>query len=634
MSYITRKLSVEVAVNAAAAQETPPPSKATIDNQIAVLKKMGFTNGEQIAYFDAEVKANPGLKKVFADFEKDFASGTKYDALLGKIGKQVLADGEKVKFDTTAAKKSGTGIIDKLAADLAGKSGAQMVTQLRTDPTVITEKMDKYAAGTIGIAEMLPAAAAAKATAPAAKAAAPTAAAPPAPTVAKKAHVAAAPAVAPIAAAVSTPTPTAPTDAPAAPSDPTATAAAADPAEQVLTALAEMSNEDIKKELTRDDIKLILNGMADQAGSKYGVESSTVSGFKQRVAEDTELVDDITTNFQNNPDFVRQLAKAAKDKTPMNKTMQNMAKGTMTTVMENPEKLAEDAYVKDLNQKMNMGSKMAGFGKILDSIFGPGVGGQIAGWFSAIFDQIKGFFSQFTGEKSVISMRSGGQGSLLPTAMLNVDNMRYNKEAAEAQANYSPRQMTALTTADKDGKFFHNGEQLKDKDGKPVLKNDKPVYEQIPNGQITLKTADGKDFKGIPSVGALSAIELQNGNVRVPIVEAIDAKGAATKVTQITMTREAFDDYKKIADAKGQERGGAIKSLTLETLEDRTVRAPLTVKMASVDPSTGAVAPLTTIDAATGKPVQPGLQKSEVETFPVRPHNDPSSNERDYKLQG
>ncbi|OFW88147.1 MAG: hypothetical protein A3B66_05355 [Alphaproteobacteria bacterium RIFCSPHIGHO2_02_FULL_46_13] len=628
MGMLDRNLTVEQAVSVENTKRLATKQAPISDAQVAVLKKMGFTNGEQVSYFNAEIESNPKLKEMFSGFEKDFASTKKYDAVLKKIGMQVLADGAKINFDPDDAKKSGTGIIDKLSKDLSGKNGPQMIKQLRERPDTIGAKIDDYAAGKVEIAALL----AEPVIAASSGAAAPASAAPTPTPSTKKAAVRTSTAATP-AAVVAPATPEAATPPAQAANAPATAAPAQDPTDQVLTALAGASDKDIKSGLTKSDVKLILKGMADQASSKFGVNSATSDGFKKRVETDPALLAQITTNFQNNPEFVRQLAKAAKNKEPMDKAMVDMARPTMTSVMENPEKLADDKYVKDLSQKMNMGSSMGGFGKILNNIFGEGFGSKISGWFNAIFSQIKSWISGFTGDKQVISMKSGGNGSFLPTVMVNLDAINANRDAAAAQARYSPLTMTALSQKGADGKFFHD-EQVKDKDGKPAVSQDgKPVMKTVMNGAYTITDIDGKQHSVMPSVGQLEAKQDKDGNVYGRFVTKINANGVSDELATIRVSEAEFKKYEEVTNKRAREAGlNQTLAFSTYTAQDAANAAKAqTIQMVSVDPKTSAVSPVTAVNIAT--PQEPSVGYTVVNGTVMR-KPEPAKNDPEFALRG
>lgn len=616
------------------------------DNQVTVLKKMGFTTGEQVSYFNAEIEANPKLKDTFAGFEKDFATTNKYDAVLKKMGAQVLTDGAKIKFDADAAKKSDTGIIDKLAKDLSGANGAQMIKQLREHPDAIVKNLDSYASQKGTVADFLgqPVVTAAPAPVPEK---APSASGSSSHATTGK-HSAKAPAPIAVAAAPVTPTVVTPSSAPITQTAPEVTPTtqapvakntpqtpSQDPQEQVLAALAGASDKDIKEGLTKTDVKRILNGMADQAETKFGVNASTASGFKNRVGggdpklADDKLISDITINMQNNPDFVRQLAKSAQNKTEPSDGLKEAARKEMTKVMENPEKLAEDSYVKELSQNMKKAESFeafssSGIGKMFGSMFGEGFGGKISGWIGQIFEGIKNFFSGLFGGKPVLSMTSGGN-SMLPNVMINTRNFQENVDNAAAFARYRPEEMNALPIKGADGKFFHDV-VTKDAKGNETKREE-------PN-TITIKTAEGKDMKVIPATGNLMAQQMAGnlgadgrfteGNVRVPVVTGIDKNGQSAKIESIVMTPAEFNKYKTQVDAEGQKRGGQFQTLDFQkyTVENaiEAEKKPQALQIISVNAKSGAVS----------EPVETAIGNTPT---PLNNRPNPAANDQQYALQ-
>ncbi len=598
-------------------------------NQIAILTKAGL-NPNEMDSFEAAGKANPKTAALLESISKDtnLKSDTE-EKLLSAMAKKWKAD---------------PALFSKMEKDLAAnpKLASQISSSVVTKPALIIDAVEKYKGGNLPtLLGMTPEVGRPaqenkqeqRPTTPVAMVSEPSA------EPKGKKNKSAAPVVA---ADV-----TSPEAKPTISVNPIAPKGEEEPSPEVLEAFAAGSDKEISAAMSPAIVKSILKGMSDQASSKFGVSAATAEGFNKRVATDPALLDKVTTNFQNNPEFVRQLAKAAKDKEPLSKEMRDMARPIMTSVMENPENLADDKYVKDLSQKMKMGSSMGGFGKMLSGVFGEGFGEKISGWFNAIFDKIKSFFSGFTGDKSVLSMNSGGKGSLFPSVMVNLDNITANRDAAAAQARYNPNQMTAFSPKGEDGKFVHNGAPVTDKDGKQVVKNGKPVFEEVPNGQITLKTADGKDVKVIPSVGVLTAKQLPGqyapngeyvrGNIQVPVVTGVNEFGASDKISTVVLTPAQFNEYKKLADAEAKKRGGSIQELAFEsyTEADAAERASKgkTVQMATVNPKTGEASPVTAVNVATPQESNPSVGYT-VANGTVMRKPDPAANDPEYALRG
>lgn len=403
----------------------------------------------------------------------------------------------------------------------------------------------------------------------------------------------------------------------------------------VFESLADRSDEEIANAIDADMVKSIAKGMAKDAVTKYGVPSVAANAFAKKIAGsddpkdqagfDPQLSENIATNLKRNPEFVRQLAKSSKDKTPLSKEMQDMAKGSMTSVMENPEDLTKDDYVKKLSRQMSSAQTMGGIGKMFSSLFGEGFGAKLSGWFGQIMETIKNFFSGFSG-KPVLSMSTSG-GSLLPNVLIHTKNFQENQDNAAAFARYKPEDMKALPIAGADGKIFHE----------VVSKNAKgeEVKKQEPN-TITLKDADGKDVKVIPAVGNLGAKQIAGnfgadgkfieGNIRVPVVTGIDKNGQSTSIATITMTPVEFNKYKTQVDAEAQKRGGQFTALEFEnyTAEDAIKQGKgKGLQIISVNAASGAVS-----EPAT---VNPNLSRPPAVSNVGR--NTPAVNDPEYALQ-
>ena len=598
-------------------------------NQVAILKKMGFTNGEQVAYFKAEIDANPKLKTFFAGFDKEFANSPKYDAVLAKMGKQILADGSKIGFDTSKAEKANTGIIDKLAGDLNGK-GTEITQQLRKNPDRFATRLDTYASGGMSIDEFVaePVAAAAPASAPQASKTSSGASKP----AKKHTSPAAAPVAAAVAAVPATPKPSTPVEAPVGAAVAAATAEEAPPqsapaqtnspadndiAGDILGALASASNEDMKTKLGPDEVKGIAGGLATKAAS-LGVDSATTNGFKQKIQKDDKLSKSIATNLQNNPDFVRSLARMAKDNSPLSEPFKGKAVSEMNKLMANPELLANDAYVKDMQKKFEMAEQFKKFGlnemltKMLDGLRGQSYG---------LFEQVGDISAGFSGARSVVTMGNGG--GFMGSVMFNMNNFNANVDEARSNANYSASSMTAFSVKGADGKYFHDV-PVKDDKGNVLKKEDgTPLTRSVGNYTVNLKTANGKDVEVIPSVGVLVAKQASDGNYRVPVITGIDKNGAADKLSFVMLAPAEFERYKKIAEADAAKAGNSIREFEVSRLADAAPKQPSGMTVARVDPGTGAVTTSTTYPTAAPTQIAPPSNGREQ-----------AANERDFALQG
>lgn len=574
------------------------------------LKEAGLKDTSEMRTLGAAVKENPAVYALSQSIAKD---PTIDDNTQKKF---LIALGKKWKSDPT--------VFNNLEADMKAdpELAGRITTTVKSNPDILVASLEKYAGG-----DLLPKPAAA---APAAQAAN----APVAPTPNGAGQQAPAAAATPAAQPANSPT-----------------SAKVPPPEEneeteFLTALAGLSDAEMKKKLDKDVVKEILKGMADQAETKFGVSAATVAGFKNRIgAGDPKLADDklltqITTNFQNNPEFVRQLAKAAKNKEPMDKAMVDMARPTMTGVMENPEKLADDKYVKDLSQKMNMGSTLGGFGKILDGIFGEGTMGKISGWFHGIINQISSWLSGFFGDKKVVSMVSG-PGGTLAGPVINLAAKQANEDAAAAQKRYSASQMTALSNEGTDGKFFHE-EQVIGSDGKPSVSQDgKPVTRTVMNGAITITDINGKQHSVMPAVGQLQANQDKDGNVYGRFVTKINQGGGSEEIATYIVSEKQFKEYEaatnKIAKDKGlkDENGDPRKvAFSAYTAQDAANEAKgQTIQIVSVDRTTGDASPVRTIPVGAPQEANPSVGYTVVNGTVMR-KPDPAANDPEFALRG
>lgn len=590
-----------------------------------------------------EIMIRPNIKKLLDALDKPAGNSAPHKDS-AKLTEAIIA-----KWKTP----EGSQFLSNLEKDLGADKDvtAKLVSAIQKDPNKVAQNISSYKAGNLAAA--IPAESvktAPSGTAPAPKEAKAEPEIVPARTQAIKKAASAAP-VSPIEATASAAIESNETVAKAPKSPKTEPAASAEDKaitdkilQTAFESLADRSDTEIANAIDADMVKSIAKGMSQQAISKYGVQEPAAKAFLKKIAGpqepgeskdgyDPQLADNIAANLKRNPEFVRQLAKAAKNKEPMDKAMVDMARPTMTSVMENPEKLADDKYVKDLSQKMNMGSSMGGFGKILNNIFGEGFGSKISGWFNAIFSQIKSWISGFTGDKQVISMKSGGNGSFLPTVMVNLDAINANRDAAAAQARYSPLTMTALSQKGADGKFFHD-EQVKDKDGKPAVSQDgKPVMKTVMNGAYTITDIDGKQHSVMPSVGQLEAKQDKDGNVYGRFVTKINANGVSDELATIRVSEAEFKKYEEATNKRAREAGlNQTLAFSAYTAQDAANAAKAqTIQMVSVDPKTSAVSPVTAVNIAT--PQEPSVGYTVVNGTVMR-KPEPAKNDPEFALRG
>lgn len=367
-----------------------------------------------------------------------------------------------------------------------------------------------------------------------------------------------------------------------------------------------------------------------KAAKEFGVPTSTADGFVTRIKTDRDLAKRIAANFKRNPDFLSMVTDQVEG-TPKNGPIAQKAKQELNKIMSKPELLAEDSYVKGLERdiknanamKASLAGVTAGFGNL-----------------AAGFREIIGGFS---GSRKVFSMSSAG-GSLFPTLFINLDAYEQNAAEAKAFAAYSPLEMDAYTTPGKNGKFFHDGQQRKGPDGKPLMKDGKPVFEQVPNGQITLTTADGKEVKVIPAGGNLMAKQRAGdfgpdgkfipGNIKVPVVTEITEHGVPSRITNVTLTPAQFQQYNRLVEAAAQKAGRPTGGLVFEPYTEQDGRAALAARSEVKN-----TANIVTLDPATGRVVSEsnpsvtawsiGADGSVIQN----PTGRPATNERDFRIQ-
>ena len=362
---------------------------------------------------------------------------------------------------------------------------------------------------------------------------------------------------------------------------------------QFMADLAAASDDDIKH-MDKDAVKGILLGLADNA-KESGVNGSTVDGFKSRIEKnEDQLVEKITENWQNNPEFVREFAKTSlkslkEPKKPGEKAAPAVITA-MTDIMENPEHLAEDKYVKSLASDMKMadsalGTFMSGISKGLGDFFS-GMSGKLG----QAFKQIMGWFSDMfggNGGKSAISMQTGK--GFLPEIMINMGLMRDNGARRMIEDSYGPKDVKAYPIVDKDGKYFHD-EKYQEKDPKTGELIDKT--RPVPN-TIEVKDVDGKSHKWIPSDG-LKAAQMPDGNYRVTAATKLSQDGITSGIETVTMTPAAFETYKKEVEKVSGRTYGVNEN------------APISIQVTKIDPKNGALMGAGTVTSApeTGADVQ------------------------------
>ncbi len=300
-------------------------------------------------------------------------------------------------------------------------------------------------------------------------------------------------------------------------------------------------SEGVNKKL----VSALVDGLADDAVAKFGVDAVTAKAFKDAINDPKhpEIKEGIVKNLKNNPDFVRELAKASKDDKEIPLPFKAQAKTLMTDVMEQPAMLQDDAYVKGLTQKMQLKDQLG------DSPFAKMFAG-IGPWFSQLFAQISSWFKAFFVPGTVFM---GSQG-----LMINTRKHAENEQLFLSENDHRTSQMKTLPIAGQDGKFRHTETYMEvdNKDGKAVEKS-----RDVPN-TIAIKDYEGKSHKVIPSVPAdgsasTSAKEQEfkakDGSTvyRVTVVTDVNSDGVGKKLDHIFMKQSDFEEYKKTVEGAG-----------------------------------------------------------------------------------
>jgi predicted DNA-binding ArsR family transcriptional regulator len=598
----------------------------------------------------------------------DVASA-EFDAI--KLARELLAKPNIMKFmdslsglstDTSKLSdaiitkwKTDPQFLNKLEGDLGKDPAAatRLIDAIKKDPNKVATSinaMSQYNVGALATLAPLvvtPAAAVAPATASPKPGAGGSAAAPAKPVPAQ-AQNRPAPQVAPVAtttvrpADAGVPAPAAPQpaaaavpDAPA-PTVPVATASSTPPsaedlakgqkfARDVFESLADAPDAEIAQVLTKDMVKTILTSMSQDAIAKFGVEAGVADAFKKRIENDSELLNNITTNFRNNPEFIRQLAKASKDSgEPISEAKKNAARAMMTPIMENPQNLAEDSYVKEMTGKLKLGNSKSPLMDMFAGMFG-----GLGGWLGQLMEGFKRFFSGFFGDKKVFSVVSQG-GSMLPSLMVNPRAIEENRLKYDTEAGVSARSMTALSL---DGKRFITVKE-KGPDGKEIEK-------QVPN-TIEITTIDGKKVKVVPAVGVLLAQQAKGdydpdtgrwvaGPVNAWVVTGLNEAGGSSAVKRVTMSETEFLKFKKRVDEISVKDGDG-RQLAFQNYTEQDARKAGIVpriQVASVNPQTGAVTD--TVLRPTAQPASPA--PAGPQSYPVRPGGTDAANDPELALK-
>lgn len=584
--------------------------------QEAVLRKMGITQIAEAEAFDREQARNPAVKALFKEFESDFAKDDKkYDDMLRAFGKRIKAElGSSIEEETVNPVTVLDSLNRELSADKGGKARADAIKNLlRTNPDQLTKNIPSYKEGELdkilGIAVESPVIQAKKAAGPAAKE---------------------------------------PDKAVAAAHKPKAPPPVEKPSAMEVAAAnaADVTTSTVKGDPT---VKKIAKEIATTVLSNFPELEEDVGAFSEAIEKDPALQKSIADQINKNPDFLKQL-DGMKSAGALSPKVKSNLRPFVQKFLHNPQALGTEEGMKqtvaDFN-KAKGAAQTAGMEEMLskwgiDSKGMPGFFSGAAGQAMAGVEQVAyGFSGGDSGiSRPVLSFRTSG-GSMFPSLMINLANFRSNQAAGAAFARYSPEDMTAYGIM-KDGKPTHQ-EAVMGADGKPALDKDgKPVFKEVPN-TMTVKTASGKEEKIIPAVGVLMAMQEKGsyaadgtwkpGNYRVPVVNNISSAGASTSIKNIIMTEEQFMKFKEDMRVASGGRNFPSEPYTQQDALAAGIRPDVRaggVRMATVDPSTGAVA-----EPKMEYPAGP--QPSGATTHPVR---DPkvesrplAANDRDYELQ-
>lgn len=375
----------------------------------------------------------------------------------------------------------------------------------------------------------------------------------------------------------------------------------------LLDAVANASDDDIKKTISPDAVHMLADRIAKMAVTTHGTSQATANGFVTKIKTDPNLSQAIATNLQQNPELVRQLARMAKDKTPLAEPAKSMARKEMENLMANPERLADSKYVQGLQQKIQMAEqfKNEGIGGMLKSMFA-GFGGGFGN-----FAQV---FAGFTGPNKVFSMVQGG--GLFPTLMINLDAKAANEAIAYARSTVSSNDLKTFPEP-------YKTVMVKGADGKQVA-------QEVPNA--FKMNINGKETNVILARG-LMANEVK-GHIDPTTNQFVPSNKVAFWGTKtvggqpelLYASKDEFLKYKSAVDAASAKYGDG-KQLAFTDYTEQDARVALRnqpqIQMASVDPQTGAV---TQKQVVAGLPVTQGQ---------IRPKNtDASGQDMDYELQG
>lgn len=395
----------------------------------------------------------------------------------------------------------------------------------------------------------------------------------------------------------------APAAAPSAAPAPVAAAAAApslSPAEMasIIDKLATGNDEYIKKVVDAQGPKLVngmAHGMADMARDKFGIPEATTNAFEKTIKGDPKLQEAIAENFKKHPDFVRQMAKMAQGGGDVPDAMKEMARKEMDKVMQNPQLLADDKYVKGVESQMRMGNTMGKISGFLQNTFGidmSGMMGGMGGFFQGIANWFKDFFGAFSGGgvKDFLSQPSNKNLGMFDKLSAGI-GFAMNKANNQYHSPYEGmRLQNERPLAAADGSYFHT-EMRKDAQGVETA-------HRVPN-TIEVRTVNNSVHKVIPTADPMEIRRLPGGNFEIKM--ATDMREGAKPGDPPVITKQSAGlvvteaELNKIQQATGKMIGNGHNESIRASVEDRQARVsqpkyePSTINRTSIDAANGQV---------------------------------------------
>lgn len=315
---------------------------------------------------------------------------------------------------------------------------------------------------------------------------------------------------------------------------------------KIFEGFADQPNEKIATAINEGMTRSIADGIADQS-AKLGVSQELVDGFKKRIDTDPKLRAEITKKFQENPEFIRQLAKMSKDGGEIPDGMKELAKKQMTDVMENPEKLANDGFLKRMTSGMQMKNGFSDFNNSSAGNFLKGMGidlggimGSLGGMFQQLIDWIGGMVKQFSGGE-VLSMKNSGRtmGQTFGIISDNASSFKQDERQAMQTMQVHPLMVNGQP------KYRHE-EPVREPDGSIRQGTSKLVQNTI-----EIETINGTKHKVLPATGS-EAIRDAQGNYHVWMVTDADDGGKPKSGFPAVMREDQLNAYNANLKQYGQ----------------------------------------------------------------------------------